>query len=603
MNARAPLRTDEQPASCRRRLRHKILLSVGLASTGIVLVLFIATRTVMLRSFARLEEDQVRTNVKRVEDALSEELAGLDATGGDWGAWNDTRDFILGRNEEFIETNLQDVTLVNLRLDFMLFVRASDELVYAKCVDLEQETSVPVPASLTRYVMTDQDLLHHADVEDSHIGIALLPESPVLIAAWPITMSDMSGPVHGTLILGRYLDEAGVARLAQRTRLDIRLFRTDDPSAPKDVMMAQHALTDAMPVGIQALGPDVVAGYSEIRSMHGEPCLTLRVQVPRTIFKQGTAAARLFLAILALAGTAIITILLISLQRMVLVPIATLSRHVETVGRSKNFSKPLDFQSDDEIGRLIAKFNEMTDRLRQSEERFRALTENSRDTIMRLDRDGRHLYVNPVVETQTGIPPGVFIGKTHAELGFPQALVTLWEEAIQSVFTTKTVKRIDFKLPNDIWIDWLLMPEFDERGEVKAAITAARDITDRKVAEQKVVEQNRFLESVLESLIHPFYVINVDDYTIRAANSAAKARGVKEGGKCYALTHHRDTPCANGGFVCPFCADRLTPVRIGAIFRQVRTPFAGVWRKRSFGVFARVGDFSLGMGGVVSCGR
>lgn len=42
--------------------------------------------------------------------------------------------------------------------------------------------------------------------------------------------------------------------------------------------------------------------------------------------------------------------------------------------------------------------------IRASEERFRALAENSVDVIMRFNRQGRHLYVNPPVAAQTGIP-------------------------------------------------------------------------------------------------------------------------------------------------------------------------------------------------------
>ncbi len=121
--------------------------------------------------------------------------------------------------------------------------------------------------------------------------------------------------------------------------------------------------------------------------------------------------------------------------------------------------------------------------IRASEERFRALAENSADVIMRFDRAGRHLYVNAVVERQTGLPPAAFIGKTHRELGFPEPLCELWEAAIAHVFATAATHRIEFQLPTGIWIDWMLMPERDARGEVAAVITDARDMTQRKEIE------------------------------------------------------------------------------------------------------------------------
>jgi PAS domain S-box-containing protein len=123
--------------------------------------------------------------------------------------------------------------------------------------------------------------------------------------------------------------------------------------------------------------------------------------------------------------------------------------------------------------------------LREREETFRALAEHSLDSIMRFDHQYRHLYVNPIAELQSGIPFREFIGKTHQELGFPPDLVRIGEEALRKVFDTKKPNRIEFQLPKKIWIDWLLIPEFDEKGEVKAVMTSARDITDHKKADEE----------------------------------------------------------------------------------------------------------------------
>lgn len=131
--------------------------------------------------------------------------------------------------------------------------------------------------------------------------------------------------------------------------------------------------------------------------------------------------------------------------------------------------------------------------LMEREETFRALAENSIDVIMRFDRGYRHLYVNPIAERITGIPRDLFIGKTHEELGFPEELCKLWEGNLEKVFKTGEICRIEFQMPDGTWIDWLLMPEFDENKNVKAVITSARDITERKLAE----EQQRKLQEQL----------------------------------------------------------------------------------------------------------
>lgn len=142
--------------------------------------------------------------------------------------------------------------------------------------------------------------------------------------------------------------------------------------------------------------------------------------------------------------------------------------------------------------------------LRESELRYRTLTENSDDCIIRFDRDFRHLYVNPVVKRLFGIKPGQFIGKTHTQMGFPDDMISTWETALNHVFTTGQKERIEFQLPNRIWIDWLLIPEKSSDGRVLTILTSARDITDRKKTEralQQSEERYRLITANIDDVI------------------------------------------------------------------------------------------------------
>jgi two-component system cell cycle sensor histidine kinase/response regulator CckA len=151
-------------------------------------------------------------------------------------------------------------------------------------------------------------------------------------------------------------------------------------------------------------------------------------------------------------------------------------------------------EANESLRREIAEHQLAVAARRESEERFRALAENSLDVIMRFDRGYRHLYVNPPVEAQTGFKPSSFIGRTHRELGFPETLCELWETAIQQVFSARREHRIEFELPSHIWLDWQLVPEFAPDGSVAYVLTAARDITDRKLAEAALERSHEDLE-------------------------------------------------------------------------------------------------------------
>jgi hypothetical protein len=69
-------------------------------------------------------------------------------------------------------------------------------------------------------------------------------------------------------------------------------------------------------------------------------------------------------------------------------------------------------------------------------------------------------------------------------------------------------------------------------------------------AEQELRSRNEFITNILNSLTHPFYVIDVSNYRIVLANPAANLGGASPEVPCYAVTHHRDTPCGGAEHPC-----------------------------------------------------
>ena len=59
------------------------------------------------------------------------------------------------------------------------------------------------------------------------------------------------------------------------------------------------------------------------------------------------------------------------------------------------------------------------------------------------------------------------------------------------------------------------------------------------------------LQTVLDSLTYPLYVIDVADYHVSLANRAAQESCRGGAATCYALTHRRDTPCDSQDHPCP----------------------------------------------------
>lgn len=98
-------------------------------------------------------------------------------------------------------------------------------------------------------------------------------------------------------------------------------------------------------------------------------------------------------------------------------------------------------------------------------------------------------------------------------------------------------------------IEEMVQERTTQLNERTQQLEAANEELRLEIAERRRAEE--FLTKVLESLAHPFYVIDADDYTIKMANSAAAPFGLPPNVTCYTLTHRRNKPCGGSEHFCP----------------------------------------------------
>jgi PAS domain S-box-containing protein len=95
----------------------------------------------------------------------------------------------------------------------------------------------------------------------------------------------------------------------------------------------------------------------------------------------------------------------------------------------------------------------------------------------------------------------------------------------------------------------------------KSNARLADEVAIRRRAETRLDKQRAFLETIIESLTNPFYVIDAESYSVIMANKAARAISGAEsahGLTCYGLTHHAEEPCAAEGHPCPLTEVKKT---------------------------------------------
>lgn len=144
--------------------------------------------------------------------------------------------------------------------------------------------------------------------------------------------------------------------------------------------------------------------------------------------------------------------------------------------------------------------------LAQSARELRSVTENSPDGLTRFDRQFRHVFVNSFVEKMSGRPAHEMLGKTHKQLGTPKKLREQWDKAILHVFDHGSENSLDFSMDTPhgglCHFSCRLVPEFNEDGQVESVLGVTHDVTESRVYEQRLLEQDVRKDDFLATLAH-----------------------------------------------------------------------------------------------------
>lgn len=499
-------------------LRKKTLLIIGGTFYALIILLFFISRDVILDSFVELEEQNVRQNVARALNTLSSELSYLDTTVADWAARDDTYAFIEDANNEYIKSNLPDETFVGLSLNLIMFIDSSGRTVFSKALDLRTEEEVDIPKDLQRHFSPGSTLLIHSDKDRGTSGIILVNRIPMLVVSRPVLTSEEKGPIRGTVIMGRYLDSTGITLLARRAGLSLSIHSITSLQMPADFQTMRASLLKGNLILVRPLNEQSVAGYALLRDIYYQPALILRVDTPRDIYEQGQAVIAYVIISIVVIGFVFGLVTILLLERQVLSRLAYLSKKVSSIGMSGDLSARISMEGTDELSNVAGTINGMLAalqqseaELRESEERYRMLAENATDIIWTTDTNMQFTYISPSVEPLLGFTVEELMNKAMPEVFTSEssgiALNSLQEELTRENLGQKSTLKVwtyeldlnrkDSSLvPVEVKFTFLHEPE----GKPFGILAMARDVTDRKQAEQRLQELYREEKNLRQEL-------------------------------------------------------------------------------------------------------
>jgi PAS domain S-box-containing protein len=184
--------------------------------------------------------------------------------------------------------------------------------------------------------------------------------------------------------------------------------------------------------------------------------------------------------------------------------------------------------------------------LRQSEQKYRTLTEAVTDVIFTVDIEGKFTYLSPRFEKITNFKAKDLLGHSFTEMLAPEyrkSAVASFKKNIKGkaifLYELEFLQKDGSRVPLEINITSLL----DTDGKTIGRLGVARDITKRKEAEKLTKQSEAKLRSILNTMTDYCFIVS-KDFRIEFLNKAViEEFGDQTGKICYEAFFNEKRPC------------------------------------------------------------
>ncbi|MBC7112508.1 MAG: PAS domain S-box protein [Candidatus Methanomethyliales bacterium] len=461
------------------------LLLIG--TTHILIEVFV------MSGFLQNEATGVKENMEKVAHAIDMEFNNLEKILIDWSEWDDTYQFIVDRNEEYINSNLGDETLIALDLNLMVFVNSSNEVVFGKAVDLYTGEEARIPDVLLKEIRASNSPLLTGSGTS---GLILTEQGPMMVLSNPILKSNGEGPPRGFLIFGRYFDEVVLRRAESLAGFNLLAYPIRDSSS-----LSTGEIT------VRPINESFISGSYTMTDLHGQPILTVQGEIPRILYQQGRLAATQFLILFTSFYIILEVVIYALLNTSIFSRLKKLETFVKNVGRTSKPGERLSLAGDDELSSLNASINEMLDRLdlakkslMESEKRLKNIFEGTGTALALTDKEMRIILINTFFEKLFGYSKDEVEGKiSFAEVineeDYPLFL-THQKKALEGESVTAFEARVKDKYGNAMFC----LVSISTVPETQELIVSFMDISKKKILEMEIIElleEMRWLDEII----------------------------------------------------------------------------------------------------------
>jgi len=265
---------------------NKLVKIASLVLALLISVLFFISPILSLYNFANIEREEVREDTIQARNIIQAEMLQFNSTAGDYAGWDDAYNFMQDNNPKFVSSSLGEAFYTKLRLNLFCMITNDGRMLVGKAHDHDKNVHCPIPASILHHIKPGSLLLKHASPESVISGFLSLPEGLMMIVSRPILTSEYKGPQRGTLIIGRFLDQAETLRIGNLLQFNIGLLNyvsNEKDNYFQDYLSRLKGQDDVL---VQATPEERIAGYVQLTDIYGKVAGLVTLEKERTFYHQ-----------------------------------------------------------------------------------------------------------------------------------------------------------------------------------------------------------------------------------------------------------------------------------------------------------------------------
>ncbi|MBU1138517.1 MAG: hypothetical protein KKA76_06025, partial [Proteobacteria bacterium] len=297
------------------KLKAKLLIIVSLVFCVFAFCGHGILHIILYPGFLELEYAEAKRDMQRCAKALDNEVVHLASFAGDWACWDDSHQFVLDGNQQFIDSNLDPLTFSRANLNLIYFLDDQGKVIWGKVYDNDFSTVLKLPDFIRDRLPRLHPLLQNINSPLLVSGYHKTSQGPMLVTSHPITASDGTGKPAGTLIMGRFFNDAVVENIGSQIGIPLTLFSLSSPDVPKDVVEVFNAKNPPEIHYTLSESEGSLHSYILFRDLLGSPLFLMQGDIPRNISTSGVKSFHSALVFILIAGFFMLLTVLFVLQR------------------------------------------------------------------------------------------------------------------------------------------------------------------------------------------------------------------------------------------------------------------------------------------------